>query len=101
MQDSTPPETPQEDPVYVHSLREALVILVIWGVSFAWTVPVCYWTGYRSSGQEWELSMLFGIPSWIFWGVVLPWIVSGIAAILMCLLYIKDDDLGRADDEVH
>lgn len=91
---------PNADPVYVHSRREASVILIVWALSFAWTVPYCYFFGYRTTNDNWELSMTLGLPSWIVWGVAFPWVVSGVVSIYLCLFYIKDDDLGQAEDEL-
>lgn len=87
------------DPVFQHSRREALVILVLWGISFAWTVPYCYVNGYQAPGVPEDLGMTLGIPSWVFWGVAVPWIVCGAISILLCLFFIRNDDLGHADDE--
>ena len=92
--------SPTADPVYVHSKREGIVILVIWALGFAWTVPYCYLTGFQTTTENWELTMTWGIPSWVFWGIAFPWFISGVLSILLCLFYIKDDDLGQADDEV-
>lgn len=89
-----------QDPVYHHSKNEALLILVVWALSFAWTVPYCYFNGYQSNEEAYQLELFWGMPSWIFWGVALPWFVAGIVSILICLFIIKDDDLGQAEDEL-
>lgn len=89
-----------DDPVYIHSRNEAIVILIVWAISFAWTVPYCYFTGYQTTTESWELSLTWGLPSWIVWGVAVPWCTAGVVSILLCLFYIKDDDLGQADDEL-
>lgn len=88
------------DPVYRHSRREALVILALWMLSFAWTVTYSYVNGYATAESPRELEMTLGIPSWVWWGIAVPWIVSGIVSILMCLFFIQDDGLGHAADEV-
>lgn len=92
--------TPTPDPVYVHSKKEAMLILIIWGLSFAWTVPYCYLTGYRTINELWDLKLVLGMPAWVFWGVAAPWTISGILSIIICLFFIKDDDLGQAEDEL-
>ena len=66
------------DPVYAHSKREAIWILVIWGLSFAWTVPYCYYNGFRTTDPEWELEVVMGMPSWVFYGVAAPWFIAGV-----------------------
>ena len=86
-----------DDPVYRHALREAFVILALWGTSFAWTVPYCYTHGYTR--EDGTVETVLGIPAWVWWGVALPWIVMGVIAILLCLVFIQDDDLGHTADE--
>lgn len=88
------------DPVFRHSRREALVILALWTASFLWTVPFSYFQGYHKPGDPLDVSLTFGMPSWVFWGVALPWLVTGLVSMLLCLFFIRDDDLGHADDEV-
>lgn len=88
------------DPVYKHSRREAVLILILWGLSFAWTVPYCYFRGYGAPASPDDVEIAFGIPAWVWWGVALPWIVCGVISIALCQFYIRDDDLGHAADEV-
>jgi len=87
-----------DDPVYRHSLREAFVILALWALSFAWVVGYSYVAGYPKPGEQVEI--YGGLPTWVLWGVAVPWVVSGMIAIILCLGFIRDDDLGHADDEV-
>lgn len=88
------------DPVFVHSRREAMLILIVWAVCFAWTVPYCYFTGFQTTAAEdWQLSLTWGMPSWVVWGVAVPWLIAGVVSIAICLFVIEDDDLGLADDE--
>ena len=89
----------QEDVVYRHSKREAYAILILWALSFAWTVPYCYFTGYQTTSENWQLEVTWGMPSWVVWGVAIPWLLCAVISILLCLFYIQDDDLGRAEDE--
>lgn len=87
-----------DDPVYVHSRREAVWILVLWAIGFLWTVPCCYLLGYRSGAES--IPLIWGMPAWVVWGVVVPWIACGAASVVLCAFFMQDDDLGRADDEV-
>ncbi|MEW4487094.1 DUF997 family protein [Thalassoglobus sp. JC818] len=89
-----------EDPVYRHSKREAIAILSLWAVSFLWTVPYCYAYGYRKAGEDLELQLFWGLPSWIVWGVAIPWVVCGVVAIGMCAFYIQDDDLEPVSSDI-
>ncbi|MCA8997495.1 MAG: DUF997 family protein [Planctomycetaceae bacterium] len=90
---------PHDDPVYLHSRREALLILLLWGLSFFWTVPYCYLRGYQTLSNPEDLRLVWGMPAWVTWGVAVPWITCGILSILICLFVIRDDDLGHAGDE--
>jgi hypothetical protein len=89
-------ERPPDDPVFLHSRREALVMLLVWAASFAWTVPYCYFNGYDAPGDPAQLEIVFGMPAWVVWGIVVPWVVFGVVAILLCLYFIRDDDLEPA-----
>lgn len=87
---------PPDDPVYLHSRREALAILLLWGGAFAWTITYCYQFGYGQRVDTEQLDLVMGMPSWVVWGVAAPWIVCGTTSILMSLYFIQDDDLTDA-----
>lgn len=87
------------DPVYLNSGKEAIVILFVWLFFFLWTIPYCWINGYRGAIDPTDLEMVLGMPSWIFWGVAVPWLVADVVTILLAVFYIKDDPLGEADEE--
>jgi hypothetical protein len=89
-------DRPPDDPVFLHARREAVVMLLVWAASFAWTVPYCYFNGYDAPGDLAQLQLVLGMPAWVFWGILVPWIVFGVIAILLCLYFIQDDDLEPA-----
>lgn len=82
-----------DDPVYLHSRREAVVILLVWVATFAWTVPYCYVYGYSAPADPAALELVFGMPAWVTWGVGVPWVVAGLVSIALCAWFIRDDDL--------
>ena len=90
-----PINRPPDDPLFLHSRREAGVILLVWGLCFAWTVPYCYLYGYSAPANPAELPLVLGMPAWVFWGVAVPWVVAGLVSIALCLWFIQDDDLGE------
>ena len=92
------PKNSQYDPVLLHSRREALVILVMFGVCLVWSVTLCYVKGYRqpASGQ---IVTILGMPSWVFWGVLFPWLIADLFTFWFCFHFMKDDPLGEAKDE--
>lgn len=112
---------PDDDPVYLDSRREALVILLAWAVCLVWTVSYCYVNGYtRHDRVPGEVSALvpdlerfdrtpdslttpfgLGIPDWALWGIVVPWVACVGFSAWLCFVYMKDDPepLDRGEDE--
>lgn len=87
------------DPTYLNSLREAITIIVLFAAFFLWSIFVCYNYGYLSPGeQRSEIRMVWGMPSWAFWGIALPWLVVDVVAVWFCFSYMKTDDLGEAHE---
>ncbi len=86
------------DPVFLHSRREAIVIFCIWVTAIIWVVPFCYFQGYGQNVDPSTLSLTIGIPTWLFWGVFIPWVVADIFTIWFCFFYMQDDPLGEAHE---
>lgn len=118
----------EDDPVYRHARREAFFILGLWTSCFFYTIGYCYLNGYlthepdptatgpaiselvgplESFNRDPEsLSEPFGlgIPDWVFYGIVVPWLVCIVATFWFCFfLYVEDDlnddDADRTDEE--
>lgn len=88
------------DPVFANSRREAVAIFLLWFVCLLWTVPVSYMLGYGRDVTPENVPMIMGIPTWTFWGVLVPWLAADVVTTWLCFRYIKDDDLGQAEDEL-
>jgi len=84
------------DPVFVHARREAIVILCLWIVCLCWTILYCYRHGYNAEVDPENLAIVWGIPAWVFWGVMLPWMLATLFSIVFCLFVMQDDDLSAA-----
>ena len=95
--DSSPPIADDEwDPTFLHARREAIVIFFTWFAALIWAVPFCYVNGY---GPDVDTSnTTWGIPSWLFWGILVPWIVADVFATWFCFCYMKNDDLGTTPE---
>lgn len=89
----------EEDPVFLNSRREAIVISGLWFAALLWTVPYCYICGYQPLDDPEQLRTVMGIPSWVFWGVAAPWGACGLVTIALCMFCIRDDDLGEAPED--
>lgn len=109
---------PKDDPVYLNSRREAILILTVWACCVIYTVGYCYWNGYLSheSGpnttgpalgamvgtleslnrdpESLTTPLGLGIPDWVFWGICMPWLFCIVFTFWFCLCYFKTDDLG-------
>lgn len=86
------------DPVFLHSRREAIMIFFVWLIGLIWAVPFCYLYGYVGKIDPEKIDMIWGIPSWLFWGIGVPWIVADIFTTWFCFCYMKEDDLGEAHE---
>ena len=98
MSDKRPDTSSREyDPVYLHTRRETVFIIGAWIMLCLWVVGISLLTGYDVDPDE--LSTVLGMPSWVFWGVGLPWIAANIFIIWFCLKYMVDDPLGEDEEE--
>lgn len=95
--DLLPDEDLTVDPLYVSSLKEFKWIVVAWSVNFAWVIGFCVVSGYgEGNGQhsaDTELSLVLGMPSWVVWGVMLPWILASLFTAWFALTQIQDHPL--------
>ncbi len=87
------------DPTFLHARKEAIIIFCVWLVGLIWAVPYCYLNGYGSGFDPDNFSTTLGIPTWLFWGIAVPWVVADIFTTWFCFCYMKDDDLGEENDE--
>ncbi len=85
------PKHPLPDPVFASSLRELKWILAIWSVNFIWVVGYCVLYGYYE--EEAPLATVIGMPSWVFWGVFLPWILSIVVSAWFAFAFMEDHPL--------
>jgi len=114
---SSVPEDLEEDPVYIHTRREAIFILGLWACCFLYTITYCYLTGYLSHEthrhptgpavgaalgdlESWNRNLEslstplgLGIPDWVFYGIVIPWALCALITFWFCLFYYVEDDL--------
>ena len=87
-----------DDPTYLNTRREAIVILTAWAVCLVWTVGYCWFAGYGEPAEG-QLSLVLGMPAWVFWGVALPWAAALLFSVVYGLWFIADDKLGEVEGE--
>ena len=85
-------------PVFIHARREAIIIFCVWLAGLIWAVPYCYFNGYVGNIDPQNVETIVGIPSWLFWGIGVPWLVADAITIWLAFFYMKDDDLGEAHE---
>jgi len=73
---------------------------------FMLTTWVCFalWTGGYNAlfagGRPGEpVVLVLGMPSWVVYGIALPWAVALAVTIWFAMVYMKDTDLGEDGEE--
>ena len=87
----------REDPVLVSARREALVVLGMFLAAMAWTIGYTAAYGYEPQDPP---QLVLGVPSWVMWGVFMPWTVCTIASMVLAWWFMADADLGEDPEEV-
>jgi hypothetical protein len=78
-----------------------VIILIAWMLCCCWVVGYCGTFAFPSpdgNGGPAALSTIFGFPTWVFWGIAVPWIVTNLFTIVFCFFVLRDDD-ETGDDE--
>lgn len=89
--------TPDYDPLFIHARREAVFIFLLWVACLLWCVPYCYMNGYVPDGEE--VPLMWGMPKWIVYGILGPWLIADVITILFCIFIFREDDLGSVEGE--
>lgn len=87
---------PHEDPVLTSARREAAIVLGLWLAAATYSVTYCHLTGYERKAEE--MTFVLGFPSWVFWGVVAPWVVCAVLSLVLSLGVMQDGELGEDGD---
>ena len=88
-----------EDPILKSARKEAVAALLLFAAALVYTVTYCALKGYHRDPET--LTFILGLPDWVFWGVVVPWLACSSIAFPFALRFMKDADLGREiDDDV-
>jgi hypothetical protein len=85
------------DPVLKNSRREAIIIGLTWLAATTYCCAYSYLDGYIRPGHPLgpdDVRPIFGVPHWVFWGFLVPWLVCGVFTFWFAGFYMTDDDLG-------
>ena len=88
---------PSEDPVLSSARKEAVAAVLLFSGALLYTVVYCAWKGYHR--EPGTLTFVLGIPDWVFWGVLVPWLACSAIAFPFALWFMKDADLGAEGGE--
>jgi len=91
------PTEPVFDPTFLNARREAGLILCAWAACLLWTVGYSALAGYRTPSDP--IPLVLGMPGWVFWGVLVPWLAATLFSIWFGLSFIADDALDAPADE--
>lgn len=98
----------QEDRLLVSARREALVALAIWLVAGTYSLTFCYLFGYapaagavaaeNAAEAAQNLRLVLGMPWWVFWGVVVPWLACTVLHAWFAFGFMGDETLGAEQE---
>ena len=86
------------DPVLKNARREAVAIAAVWLAATACCCITCGLLGYPRAGRPLEaadIHPVFGMPSWVFWGIMVPWAACAAFTFWFAGRVMADDDLGK------
>ncbi len=75
------------DPAFLRARKEAAIILLSWAVCLLWTVGACWLLGYTED----TVSLVWGIPRWVFFGVMVPWGAATAFSVWFSLSFMHDE----------
>jgi hypothetical protein len=91
-------QLPDTGASFRQSKRELFVMLGAWVVAFVWVVGYGKLNAYSvESGRPIELVM--GIPSWTFYGWLLPLMSANLFTVWFCLKFMKDEPMEEVPEE--
>ena len=84
-----------EDPLLRSARREAIVSLMLAALALAYTIGYAALFGYGRTGES--LTFVLGIPDWVFWGIVIPWLACLGVSWWFSFWFVEDDILEHAE----
>ncbi len=79
---------PEEDPLLQTSRREAAISIGVFVLALAYTIGYCTAFGYDIPTEELEL--VWGVPSWVMWGIFVPWGLCTLFHLWFSVAVMKD-----------
>ncbi|MCY4171231.1 MAG: hypothetical protein OXF08_06480 [Bacteroidetes bacterium] len=74
------------DSVFRQARREALHIVIFSVLCMIWTIGYCGIFAYNAQ----EVTLIWGIPHWVIFGVALPWLSATVYSLWFALIHMKE-----------
>lgn len=71
--------------------RELWFQLITWGVFAVWVVGLCGVTAFDAESPSVETTL--GMPSWVLWGIAVPWTAAFAVTIYFAGWFMQDTEL--------
>jgi hypothetical protein len=71
--------------------RELRFQLTAWSLFALWVVGYCGLTAFDAERSD--VATILGMPSWVFWGIAVPWTVAFGVTVYFSSCYMQDTDL--------
>ena len=88
---------PTDNLVLKNARREAWVILSVWLLASGCCCCAYYFFGSIRPGRpldHQDVRPVLGVPTWFFYGVLVPWALCGVFTVWFAGFVMVDDDLG-------
>lgn len=72
---------------YRRTRREAIVAVSIWLIAAGWTLTASY-----TLSAERPLRFVAGLPHWVVWGILLPWLTAFFVHVWYSLIFVRDPE---------
>ena len=75
------------------SRREFIAIVITWCAFAAWVIGYVAIRVYPEDATQ--IGFYFGLPSWVFWGIGVPWLCATVFTVWFCLQAMRDHPVAR------
>ena len=70
----------------------------LWLLAFVWTIGYCHQFGTNRTLDN--LTFVFGIPDWVFWGILIPWLICAVLSCLFSQFVMTDAPLDAVSNVI-
>lgn len=93
-------DTFEFDPIFVSSRREAIVSLALFGIFLIYVLSTSFWLGIQpATHADGTIATILGMPSWVFWGILVPWLAADLVTAWFCFSLMKNEPLEDSKDQ--